>query len=150
MYSDDVYRAKLRSTFADLKQSLVLLDGAAKVSVDFSEQGARLTIVPRATGACPVELMVRADQHYDIAVGALLYEDRPVERLEIFKPLIMAILDGTVVERRYHSALTGIVLGCETIVTMPFGSRWVEGSGERAGGEGERIAEVKLFLPYRR
>lgn len=148
MYSDDVYRAKLRSTFADLQQALTRLDGYAKAAVDFSEQGARLTLTPHVTGACPVELMVRADQYYDIAVGAQLYEDLPVDRLEIFKPLILAIVDGAVVERHHLSALTGVETGHETIVTMPFGGRWIEGSGARAGGE--RTAEDRLFLPYRR
>lgn len=150
MYSDDVYRAQLRSTFADLRQALALLEGAAKVSVEFSDQGARLMMVPFAKGACPVELMVRADQHYDIAVGAQLYEDRPVERLELFKPLILAIVDGAVVERVYTSALTGRETGRETIVTMPFGSRWSDGRGVRQGEPAERVAKVRQYLPYRR
>jgi hypothetical protein len=150
MTSDDVYRAKLRKTAADLRQAVAPLDGFAKVALETSEQGVRLVLVPLTAGACPVELMVRADQKYDIAVGVLLYEDRPVERLELFKPLILAVVDGAVVERRTVSALTGMEAGRETIVTLADGSQWRAGGQAREGDGEEWIAEDREFLPYRR
>ena len=150
MYSDDVYRAKLRATVAELREMLAGLEGSAKVSLDLTDQGARIALSPLAEGACPVELMVRADQHFDIAVGALLYEDRPVERLELFKPLIDAIVNGAVVERRYRSALTGLETGRETLVTLTDGSRWTDGRVDWSGDTAERLAEDRIFLPYRR
>jgi len=148
MYSDDVYRARVRATIADLEEALASLSTVAALDIDLSGQGARVMLTPHAIGACPVELMLRADQHYDIALGSAIYEDCPIERLEFFKPLILAIAEGRVVQRHHISAHTGVQSGFETIVSMPFGSEWRKGQGP--GSMADVYARDQHYLPYRR
>jgi len=152
MYSDDVYRAKLRATIADLQQAVAPLAPFTAIDVDLSGQGARFTLIPHTRGACPVELMVRADQHYDIALGQAIFEDCRVEQLDVFKPLILAVADGHIVRRHHISAQTGVEMGFETIVTMPSAQPWrkVHGGEVWLGRGGEVFMRDQRFLPYRR
>jgi hypothetical protein len=154
MLSDDVYRAKLTATFGDLKQATAPLADVALIDTVATPHFIKLALVPHATNACAVEIMVRADQFYDIALGTEFYEDCPVETFDLFGPLIFAVAAGDVIQRRHISRGTGTEREVETIVSMPGGRVW------RKGHIHHRVAEVILdsdtvftdrsFVPYRR
>ena len=127
MLSDDVYRSQLAATFADLKRAaepfadVALIDSAA--TPDF----VRLSLVPNADGACAVEVMLRADQLYDISLANEFYEDCKIQDFAQFEPLILAITRGDVIQRRTFSAATDTERAIDTIITLPNGQIWRKG-----------------------
>jgi hypothetical protein len=154
MLSDDVYRTRLAATYAMLKAAaapfadIALIDSAA--TPDF----ARLSLIPNAAGACAVEIMLRADQLYDISLATEFYEDCPVTTFDLFEPLILAVTRGDVLQRRHLSAATGAERGIETIVSLPGGVVWTKGhvhSDVAAAIADERtLFQDRRFVPYRR
>ena len=154
MLSDDVYRSALTATFASLKRLSAELAGAAHVDSAQTRDFVRLSLIPQASGACPVEIMLRADQLYDIAIGSEFYEDCKIERFDVFEPLIAAITRGDVIQRRQISVATGTERAIETLVTLPGGSVWRKGhvhpSVAPAIAEDATVSKDKRFLPYRR
>jgi hypothetical protein len=152
MLSDDVYRSKLAAVFAGLKQAAAALADVAHVEQTESADFARLSLIPGAAGACPVEIMLRADQLYDIQIGNEFYEDCAIERIDLFLPLISAVTRGDVIQRRHISAATGTELEIETIVPLPGGEAWrkshVHPGAARSGAA--TVFEDRRFVPYRR
>ena len=154
MLSDDVYRAKLRSTVNGLKTAAAPFADVAEVEITESADYSRLSMIPRTAGACPVVIMLRSDQQFDIALGAEFYEDCRLDRLELFEPLIQAVTSGNVIQRHYISTATGTEQAVETIVTLPDGSHWHKGHVltrmANALSGGRALLEDRRFLPYRR
>ncbi len=61
-------------------------------------------MTPAVSAACPFELMLRADQHFDIVVAGEMFEDQSVASLELFLPLVDAIAAGRVIQRHTESS----------------------------------------------
>lgn len=153
MLSDDVYRSQLSRTFADLVRETATLTDVAEVTHAQTGEYVRLSLLPYAHGACPVEVMLRADQFYDIAIGSEFYEDCRIEALGTFLPLIDAITHGHVVQRRYLSAVTDAELALETLVVLPDGQTWRKGHafpGSPDPASERVVCEDRRFVPYRR
>ena len=154
MLADDVYRTKLQTTTAGLKQIIASLSDVAEIVVAQSPEHARFSLIPHAIGACPVEILLRADQYYDIALASEFYEDCRIENLGLFEQLIQAVANGDVIQRHYISAATGAERAVESIVTLPGGTVWHKGhvhsrlSGALA--DGRAVYNDRRFLPYRR
>ncbi|MEQ1697051.1 MAG: hypothetical protein ABL901_14540 [Hyphomicrobiaceae bacterium] len=127
MLSDDVFRAQLSTTFADLLRTAERFTDVADLGQAQTREFVRLSMMPHARGACAVEIMLRADQHYDIAIGTEFYEDCRIQRFETFVPLIEAIAQGDVIQRRHVSAITGTERSIETLVQLPGGDVWRKG-----------------------
>lgn len=154
MLSDDVYRAELAKCFADLERATSALAGAAEIVTAKTPDFVRLSLLPHAAGACPVEIMLRADQYYDISVANEFYEDCRIERFDLFAPLIAAIARGDVIQRRHISAATGTERAIETIVTLSGGVVWRQGHVHTAVAaaiaEPATLRDDRRFLPYLR
>ncbi len=154
MLSDDVYRSQLTTAFAALKRLAGELSDAAQAETAETRDFVRLALLPKAAGACAVEIMLRADQLYDIAIGNEFYEDCKVERFDLFQPLVTAITRGDVIQRHHISAATGTERSIETIVTLPGGEIWrkghVHGSVAPAIPDAATLLKDRTFLPYRR
>ena len=120
--------------------------------------------VPAATRRVPeqvfrafegVELILHADQRYDLAVADEVYENRPIESFDWIVPFANAVADGEIVQRRWISRLTGLERSVETVVMLGGGAIWREGRGELPSrmptldDDGTELRE-KRFLPYRR
>ena len=154
MLSDDVFRVKLRTTFAALERAVAPLETQAQLEIAQTPAYVRLSLIPHAIGACPVEIMLRADQFYDIAIASEFYEDCRIERLDLFEPLILAVADGNVIQRHHISAATGVQREIETIVTLPGGALWQKGYEDarfaNAIPDDHTILRDRRFLPYRR
>jgi hypothetical protein len=154
MFSDDVYRAKLVATFEDLKAATRSLADVALIDAVSTPHFIKLALVPHASNACAIEIMVRADQHYDIALGTEFYEDCPVKAFDMFRPLIAAVTQGFVIQRRHISRATGTEQSVETIVTLPDGRVWRKGhhhaNAMTATSDADIVCDDRNFLPYRR
>ena len=154
MLSDDVYRAGLAASFAALKRAVEPWADVAMIDTAETADFARLSLIPHANGACPVEIMLRRDQFYDIALGSEFYEDCPVDTFDLFLPLIMAVTRGDVIQRRHLSAATGSERAIATIVTLPDGALWQRGHAHPAIANAipdeATVFNDRSFLPYRR
>jgi hypothetical protein len=154
MLSDDVYRAQLGSTFEVLKRRVERYRDVAEIDSLATPEFVRLSIVPHAVGACPLEVMLRADQLYDISIGAEFYEDCRVQQFAVFEPLIVAVARGDIVQRHYVSVATGAERAIETIVTLADGQYWRKGHqhADVAGAiaDDATLYSDRRFVPYRR
>lgn len=154
MLSDDIYRTQLAATFAALKRLAQPLSDVAHIDLAETADFARLSLIPKAVGACPVEVMLRADQAFDIQIGTEFYEDCPIQQFSSFEPLIAAIMRGDVVQRRHVSTATGMERSVETIVHLPDGTHWRRGhlhaQAAAAIPDGATVFDDRRFLPYRR
>ena len=154
MLPDDVYRAQLQATITALRYWAPSIADAARVDEAESTDFWRFTVAPLLANACPFELILRGDQHYDISIAAESYENRPIASFDIFLPFAAAIAEGRVVQRRWISRLTGIERSVETLITFGDGRIWREGQGQVSDlppleDDGTELREHQ-FLPYRR
>ena len=111
-------------------------------------------MAPAVASACPFELILHADQRYDLTISDETYESRPIETFDWFVPFAEAVSQGRVVQRRWISRLTGLERSVETVVTLAGGGIWREGRGGAArtptlDDDGTELRE-RRFLPYRR
>lgn len=155
MLSDDVFRAHLQSTTADLARWAESVRDVAAVSVAEGPGFWKLTASPHTWGACPFELLLRTDQKLDITLARETYEDRPVPPLDSLPALVRAIGEGRVIERHWRSLDTGALAVVETIVTPAMGEPWRDHRlltcDRHAAAPGPRLAMLdRHFLPFRR
>ena len=153
MLSDDVFRTKLSATFADLLRTAEQLSDVADIGHSQTREFVRLSLLPHARGACPVEIMLRTDQLYDISIGTEFYEDCRIRSFETFVPLIEAIANGDVIQRRHVSAITGSARSTETLVRLPGGDVWRKGRDYRAAvpiPDDGTVFEDRRYVTYRR
>jgi hypothetical protein len=154
MFSDDVYRNRLSSVIETLDAWAREQADVAVTTTNINASFWKLSVSPFAPGACPFELMLRADQRFNLQIGREVYEDKPVDTFEFFPMLVRAIGSGNVERIEVSSALTAALEAIETRVTLEDGWAWI---GERrVGPRGMRRTETVLeqrahrFLPYRR
>ncbi|NJM55193.1 MAG: hypothetical protein HC841_04105 [Verrucomicrobiae bacterium] len=151
MLPDDVFRTKLQAATAAIHRVTERLGSAADVQLKAEPSRLRLALAPRTHGACPLELMIRADQRYDIEIGTEFYEDCEISSFDELEALIEAITQGNVVTRHYFSAATGSLRSVETVVTL--GDReWRRGHqvGRSPSALTETVVKDRTFLPYSR
>lgn len=159
MLSDDVFRAKRNLTIAELGAWTGFVADVAHVEHGNIEGAWRICMTPRASSACPVELLIRDDQKFDIRIGREVYEDLPIITLDDFRPLLEAIVDGRVITRTTMSALTGAERDVETFVTTASGQIF-HGHASLANGSAappplpSELTGVEVrdthYVPYRR
>lgn len=153
MIADDVYRSRLQATIASLRYWVPTIADQAHVEQVDGHQAWKLSVRPNDHPACPFELVLRTDQHYDIAVAGETFEDLPVQSLDAFLPLVEAIAAGRVVQRRTESVMTGAPLSVETRVMLKDGSIWSQRRDLPAHARiaaAETAVHDRHFIPYRR
>jgi hypothetical protein len=154
MFSDDVYRNELASIITELEGWASTHGDCADIAVAMTPAYWKLSAVPKMAGACPFELLLRADQKFDLQIAGEVYEDKPVDRFAFFPMLVRAIDAGAVDRISICSALTGALEAIETRVTLEDGWAWI---GERRitprttrKADGATEQRCHRFLPYRR
>lgn len=159
MFSDDVYRNRLSGVIETLEAWAAGQRDVADVETQATASFWKLSVAPHVTGACPVALMVRADQRFNVQIADETYEDKPVDSFEFFPMLLRAIAAGNVERVVISSALTAAIDAIEMRVTLEDGWAWI---GERRMGRPARrdagkgatdsAQEMRAyrFLPYRR
>ena len=154
MLHDDVFRSRLQSTITALCYWAPSIADAAHIEEAETGSYWKIKVAPTLPQACPFELILHFDQRYDLAVADENYENLPIESFDIFVPFVEAIADGSIVQRRWVSRLTGLERSVETLVTLPGGGIWREARGEphlmpSLEDDGTELRE-RRFLPYRR
>lgn len=149
MRPDDAFLARLQLTITTLRYWAPSIADAAEIEESETATHWRMRVSPKLPGACPFELILRADQIYDISVAGEDYSELPIASLDVFAPLVEAIVAGSVMQRRWASMATGLCRAVETIVILANGERWHGRPAAGADLEGAEFAE-HCFLPYRR
>ena len=154
MSPDDAYLARLQAEIASLRYWVPTIADAAHVEDFDSPDYWKLAVIPHVAAACPFELLLRADQRYDVVIAGEAYEDLKIESLDLFVPLVEAIALGHVVQRDLASAATGQSHAIETVVTLAKGAPWRQRRVLAAlppdTGTDDIIVTERHFLPYRR
>jgi hypothetical protein len=153
MLSPDTYRARFDATIASLRAWTGFIADVARIEVSENPASWRLMLVPHTPQACPVELILRRDQLYDISISTETHEDLAIESMDAFLPLLEAVSDGRVLIRTRASQATGLVRAVETIVTQANGQLWQRVHLSLAGqrhGIAETVAQDRHFAAYRR
>lgn len=152
MRPDDVFLARLQLTITALRYWAPSIADAADIEESETPDHWRLRVSPRLPEACPFELILRGGQIYDIAIAGEDYDARPITSLDLFAPLVEAIVAGSVLQRRWASTSTGAPRAVETIVILADGRRWRGTETSPAGSIDLDGAECSdhYFLPYRR
>ncbi len=150
MLPDDTYRTSYQATIRALELWLTTQQTVADVEVSRADGSWRARVTPHAANACPFELALRTDQHYDLSIGTEIYEDQPIDSLSLFPDLLEAISAGRVISRQLASAATGTVQAIETIVTPGDGTEW---SGRRTFGRApaaDVVVSDRHYVAYSR
>jgi hypothetical protein len=154
MLSDDAYTSQLQSTIESLRYWIPSVADAVRVEELETEGFWKIFVNPKTPGACPFELIFRADRHYDMVIAGETYEDLKLASFDFFLPLVEAISEGRVIQRRRVSQSTGRTYDIETIVTMKDGRQWsrkqrVPGLPDQSEADGLELRD-RHFLAYRR
>ena len=154
MTSGDGDRSELSKTISALETWARNTSDVARIETETASAYWKMTVAPNTVGACPFELILRADRRFDLGIGGEVYEDKPIDGLDFFVMLARAIAAGRVERIDVISALTGSVDAIETRVTLEDGWAWI---GERRTGlRGTRRTDTAQqlrthrFLAYRR
>lgn len=154
MSPDDAFLARLQATIASLRYWVPTIADTAHVEELDTPESWKLAATPKVSAACPFELLLRGDQHYDILIAGEAFEDLPIESLDMFVPLVEAIAAGRVVQRIGSSAATGTDYWIETVVGLDAGEPWRQRRALAALPAGaasdDLIVTERHFLPYRR
>lgn len=143
MLPQDVFRSRLEAAVASLSYWAPTIKDAARVEMSDEPSAWRMTVTPHLATACALELVIRADQLYDITIGGETYTGREIESLERFVPLAEAIADGRVIQRRWVTPSTGAEHSLATIITLADGSLW---QGERSNAAIARLIDRDACL----
>jgi hypothetical protein len=143
---DDVYTQHLRGTIEGLRYWVPSIIDVAHVAEESDTGYWHLQVAPRLPGGCPFEILLRDNRSFDAVLAGEAYEGRSVAALSVFMPLVAAIIDGRVIQRRWFSTQTGALRAVETLVYLPDGSVWREGEAADEVSE----SRDRHFLPYRR
>lgn len=152
MLAEDLFRTRLAALIARLDDWAARYAGTGSIDIKEGAGFWRVVARPATPGACPVTLVLRADQKFDLSLSGDLFEDRPIEDFDIFPPLLEAVAQGNVERMHYTCALTGKPLGHETRVLLSGGNTW----GEPRLHKGARVTAGAVlesrqrFLPYYR
>ncbi|KAB2941779.1 MAG: hypothetical protein K8F92_10410 [Hyphomicrobium sp.] len=154
MLPDDVFRSRLQTTITALRYWAPSIADAAHLEETETGDYWKIAVTPSVASACPFELILHADQRYDLAIADETYENRPIDSFDWFVPFAEAVAEGNVVQRHWISKLTGLERSVETLVTLPNGGIWREARGEphlmpSIDDDGTELRE-RRFLPYRR
>lgn len=125
MLPDDVYRDRLEKTLVDLEAWANETRARADIAITASDRYWRMAVAPFLPTACPFELLIKASQTFDLALNREVYEDKPVERFDLFLNLAKAIARGRVERIETRNALTGILIDVATRVELAPGWDWI-------------------------
>jgi hypothetical protein len=154
MLPDDVFRERLEQTLIDLEAWADEMRDCADIEIAASERYWRLSVRPHFPAACPFDLLLHREQTFDLAIGGQHYENKPIERLDLFLKLVKAIAAGRVERIETRNALTGVLIAVAMRVELAEGWDWLGRHTvlKRSLHTLEQSEECQTFrfLPYRR
>lgn len=152
MLSEDTYRQKLRELAASVRAWSGFIADVARVEIGEDGGHLRIRMEPRASRACPVELLIDDRQPVcDLTIAGETYEGWQLPRLEAVLPMLEAVAAGRVITRHATSAATRIGYGVSTEIRLADGTSLTPASNGVAGSPGEHVEMRNThYLPYRK
>jgi hypothetical protein len=156
MQSDDQFRLAFEAATSRLATWAGRQQDAADVIVETVGAFWRLSLVPHAANACPVELILHRDtQSFDVQFGPEVYEGQPIEAFEAFEPLLDAAVAGHVITRNVSSGHGGLALMVQTVVQPDDRIAWIAerrmvAEAQSAVAMAAAVARDRHWVPYRR
>jgi hypothetical protein len=154
MLPNDVFRERLEQTLVDLEAWAQGNQDCADIEIAASERYWKMAVVPHFPRACAFELLIDADQTFGLMLQNEVYENRPIERFDLFPKLVTAIAAGRVERIETLNALTDLLLAIEMRVELADGWDWI---GSRylpvpslSALKADEERRTYRFLPYRR
>lgn len=153
MYPDDVYRKRLSDSIAALQEWAARFEDTGPIETREGAGFWRLAARPATPGTCPMTLILRADQKFDLALAGERFEEQPVEDFTLFAGLAEAVASGNAEQLRSQYTTTGMARDVETRLVLADGRVWSRRRvlssipDEDAAGF---IVRTTRFLPYRR
>lgn len=152
MRASDAFRNELHAAIAALRAWAQGLADVADIAETEADDYWRLALRPHAATACPVELVVYADQRYDIAIGGEVWEDNTLGAASELLPLLAAISEGRVVTRTWETLATGAPFEVESIVETgerPWRAARTNPALARIVSREDCVARTRHYAPYR-
>ena len=153
MITDNSFQRRLRAIAARFHDWSRDLGDHADFETTDNHGYWRFAANPHVPNACPFEILVHPGDIVDFYIDDRVYEERRLEPLDTLLSLVKAISEGHVITRLWYSALTGMVLASESIITMEDGGSWSE---RRVNEQARHLDGVvrnrhdRRFVPYRR
>ena len=121
MLPDDVFRERLEKTLVDLETWAEETRGGADIAISASDRYWRMAVRPFFPGTCPFELLIKASQTFDLVLDREAYENKPIQRFDLFLNLAKAIAAGRAERIETRNALTGILIDVTMRVELAAG-----------------------------
>jgi hypothetical protein len=153
MLSDDTFHSALMQTMASLRAWSGFVADVADIEDAEIGDSWHFGLTPHMPGACPVDLVLRSDQRFDLNLDGEAYEDRAIETFDLFPRLIEAVADGRVIRRYAVSRATGLLHAVSTLVPLGDGAAFEAGrpiAGAPALTDPPLEWRNVHYLPYRR
>ncbi len=149
MLPDDVFRSQLEQTLVGIGALAETIRDCAAAEITASSRYWRLLVTPLFSSACPFDLLINSDQKFSLKLATENFEDRPVERFDLFPALVRAIEAGRVDRIEMLDSKTGFLARIAMRVGLAPGWDWL---GEHPVGLVAISEEWRTnrSLPYRR
>lgn len=149
MLPDDVFRDHLEQALVEIESHVATMRDVATVDVSACAQYWRMVAQPVLPAACPFELMIKADQKFSLRLADEIYEDKPVERFDLFPALVRAVEAGRVDRIEMLDSKTGFLARVAMRVGLAPGWDWL-GEGQVGPPAASEEWRTHRYLPYRR
>ncbi len=124
MISDETYNNRLTDAKRALADWAERNAAGAHITIDEGDLYWRIFAEPVEVSICPIELIIRDDRNYDIAIADAAAEDQPIVDFELFLPIFESVSDGNVISRSYLTRMTRQLLAQRTIVPLANYEDW--------------------------
>ncbi len=149
MLPDDVFRDHLERTLVDIEAWAEKARECAAIDITASQKYWRMVVLPYVPLACPFELLIKSDQNFSLKLADETYENRPIERFDLFPALARAVEAGHAERIETFDATTDALVAIASRVELMPGWDWI---GERRLVPPVQSEECRThrFLSYRR
>lgn len=146
---DQFERRYEAATIALVAWSETLKD-VADVIVERAASYWRLRLDPKASGTCPVEVILHRSQVYDVMIGSESYESLPLDDPDRLQPMLAAIAAGHVVTRTRRSAMTNRLVEIATVIGSANNPLFERARTTGAMPAPSDLVAERHYVPYRR
>lgn len=110
----------------------------------------RISARPTTPGTCPMTLVLRNDQKFDLALARERFEERQIDDFALFGAIADAVSAGRIELVRTLSAMTGGLKAIETRINFKDGAAWLQtrkaGPLKDLPPDGEDVQSVAALL----
>ncbi len=150
MLPDDTFRVELEHTVRAVEAWCRGLADVATFESETADSFWRMRCRPKAPSACPVEVIVRRSQVWDLDIGPETYETMAGQPLATLMPLLDAIAAGRVITRTVRSPVTGRPLSVHTIIAPGEPGEWQRARTiDEAPAGTATVHQDRRYVPYR-